>query len=406
MRHANAIFPSFLIVGSLLLGETGYAQQSTTTTALQPTVPPATQGEELTGLWLTTPFPAIEKPVGEDIELAIDIENRNLPPQRVSLAVDGLPDGWKWELRGEGHAIMAAMVEPDQSVGLTLAITPPEDAKTGSYELIVSGDAASGRLTLPITLTLAAAEQARVTVEPKLPALRGTPRSTFDFQIKATNDSSKDQVFNLVAEAPPGFQAVFKEQYGTQELTSIPIKAGASADVKLSVTPPPNVAAGQYGVAAAVMSQEAGAKVDLLLDITGQPTIALTGPEGRLSGDATAGRERTFNFTVSNTGTAPARNVKMSASSPSEWKVAFSPEAIEVIEPGEEVEVAVSMTPSEKAIAGDYIVTVRANGDGTSESATFRVTVLTSTMWGIAGLGVIGAAVIVLAVAVTRYGRR
>ncbi len=64
------------------------------------------------------------------------------------------------------------------------------------------------------------------------------------------------------------------------------------------------------------------------------------------------------------------------------------------------------MTPSDKAIAGDYVVSVRANGDGASDSASFRVTVLTSTMWGIAGLGIIGAAVVVLAFAVTRYGRR
>ncbi|MCA9906964.1 MAG: hypothetical protein KC547_24080, partial [Anaerolineae bacterium] len=70
------------------------------------------------------------------------------------------------------------------------------------------------------------------------------------------------------------------------------------------------------------------------------------------------------------------------------------------------VDVAATMTPSDKAIAGDYVVTVRANGDGASDNAAFRITVLTSTLWGVAGLGVIGAAVIVLAVAVTRYGRR
>jgi uncharacterized membrane protein len=51
-------------------------------------------------------------------------------------------------------------------------------------------------------------------------------------------------------------------------------------------------------------------------------------------------------------------------------------------------------------------VSVRAAGTGASANADFRVTVLTSTLWGVAGLGVIGAAVIVLAVAVTRYGRR
>ena len=66
----------------------------------------------------------------------------------------------------------------------------------------------------------------------------------------------------------------------------------------------------------------------------------------------------------------------------------------------------VEITPSEKAIAGDYMVTVRANGDGASDSAEFRVTVKTSTVWGVAGLGIISASVLVLALAVTRYGRR
>jgi uncharacterized membrane protein len=66
----------------------------------------------------------------------------------------------------------------------------------------------------------------------------------------------------------------------------------------------------------------------------------------------------------------------------------------------------VEITPSEKAIAGDYMVTIRANGDGASDSADFRVTVTTSTIWGVAGLGIIAAAVLVLALAVARYGRR
>lgn len=397
MRSANAFLLSCATIAGIILAVPAYGQDA-------PQMSGA--GTELRGLWLTTPYPGLEKPIGEDVELSINLENRNLPPQRVGFAVTGLPEGWTWELKGDGQPVSAAMVEPDKSVTLTLDIDPANGAEPGRYEIIVTGEAEGTRLSLPITLTLAEAEKARVTVEPKLPALRGTPRSTFDFQLKATNDGPADEVFNLVAEAPPGFKAVFKEQYGSQELSSIPIKAGASADVKLSVTPPAEIPAGQYGVGVAVVSPAAGAKTDLLLDITGQPAIAIAGPEGRLSGDATAGRERTFNFTVSNTGTAAAENIKMSASPPSEWKVSFAPEEIAVLEPGQEVEVAVNMTPSEKAIAGDYVVTVRASGEGASESASFRVTVLTSTVWGIAGLGVIGAAAIVLAVAVTRYGRR
>jgi uncharacterized membrane protein len=144
----------------------------------------------------------------------------------------------------------------------------------------------------------------------------------------------------------------------------------------------------------------------LFADVTGQPALSLSGPEGRLSGDATAGQERTFKFTVKNTGTAPAEKVKVSANTPSEWKAESDPETIDEIAPGDEVAVNINLTPSEKAIAGDYVMNISANGEGASDSASFRVTVLTSTMWGIAGLGVIGAAVLVLAGAVTRYGRR
>jgi uncharacterized repeat protein (TIGR01451 family) len=132
----------------------------------------------------------------------------------------------------------------------------------------------------------------------------------------------------------------------------------------------------------------------------------LSGPEGRLSGDATAGKQRSFNFTLQNTGTAPAQSVKFDSTPPAGWKVTFDPKTIETIASGQNATVQVTMTPPDNAIAGDYMVDVGANGDGTSDSQSFRVTVLTSTMWGIAGLGVIGAAVIVLAAAVTRYGRR
>ena len=71
-----------------------------------------------------------------------------------------------------------------------------------------------------------------------------------------------------------------------------------------------------------------------------------------------------------------------------------------------EIEVAVGIQPADNAIAGDYVLNVSANGDGASDDQSFRVTVTTSTMWGAAGLGIIAAAVVVLAAAVTRYGRR
>ncbi|MGQ9459004.1 MAG: COG1470 family protein, partial [Anaerolineae bacterium] len=74
---------------------------------------------------------------------------------------------------------------------------------------------------------------------------------------------------------------------------------------------------------------------------------------------------------------------------------------------GQEVEVTAKIRPAEKAVAGDYMVTVRASTEGTaSESADFRITVRTSTLWGVVGVALIGIAVGVVALAVLRFGRR
>ena len=51
--------------------------------------------------------------------------------------------------------------------------------------------------------------------------------------------------------------------------------------------------------------------------------------------------------------------------------------------------------------------TIRAgSAGGLSESANFRITVLTSTVWGAVGIGVIAAALLVVVFAVARFGRR
>ena len=66
-----------------------------------------------------------------------------------------------------------------------------------------------------------------------------------------------------------------------------------------------------------------------------------------------------------------------------------------------------TLTPSSRAIAGDYQTTIRASAaGGLSESANFRITVLTSTLWGAVGIAIIAIALLVVVFAVARFGRR
>ncbi len=377
------------------------AVSSPTGLAAQPQIPP-----DIKGLWLTTDFPVATVRAGEEARFNIAVVNHGLAPQRASLSVEDTPAGWAVELRGGGRAVGAAVVDYNGKSSLDLRVKVPGETKPGQYSLLVKAVTDGRTYDLPLSLTVEAQAEAALTVEPKLPTLRGTPRSTFDFRVTAKNDSSDTMLVTLSAQAPRGFQVTFKEGYGTQELTSIPIKAGESKDLAVDVKPPQGIAAGQYPIMVQLAGERAKVQTRLVLDITGQPAITLAGENDRLSGEANAGKDKRFTFLLRNTGSAEARNVALSGSAPTGWKVTFEPKEVALLAPNAEEKVAAVVTPSDKALAGDYMMTVRANSDGNSESVNYRITVVTSTMWGVIGLGVIAASLVVLLGAVGRFGRR
>jgi len=172
------------------------------------------------------------------------------------------------------------------------------------------------------------------------------------------------------------------------------------------VTPPRDVKAGDYPVLVKVASEGATAELRVTLQVSGQGRIALSTKDGRLSGEAEVGKSSTYTLVLSNDGTAPIEEVEMSGTVPTNWKVEFNPKTIPSLAPGEKKDVAVVVTPADKAIAGDYVASFRANGRGESASADFRITVTTSTLWGIVGVGIIAVALLVLLGAVARFGRR
>jgi uncharacterized membrane protein len=109
---------------------------------------------------------------------------------------------------------------------------------------------------------------------------------------------------------------------------------------------------------------------------------------------------------ILNRGSAPARNVKLNAFEPSGWEVTFDPEEINEIPPDGSAKVTAKIKPSTKAVAGDYMVTINARAEGASDSAEFRITILTSTLWGVVGVALIAVALGVVVLAVARFGRR
>ncbi|HXQ50265.1 MAG TPA: NEW3 domain-containing protein [Stellaceae bacterium] len=372
--------------------------------AAEPTA--ATAPAHIKGLWLTTDYPSVAARAGETTTIKMKLQNVDLAPERVQLSLDGVPAGWSAVILGGSTPVAAAMPATNDNVPLSLRVDVPANAPAGTLHLIVHAKSGAASADLPIDIATGQDLPAQLAIKPKLPSLNGTPTTSFEFQFTVTNQSDKDLLVKVAAKAPQGFQTSFMEAYGTQELSSIPIEAGKDKDLKVKVTPPANVTAGDYPVAVQASAEGAAAETQMQMSITGVSKLKISGEEDRLNAEAEAGATTPIKLTVQNTGSAPATDVELSASPPSSWKVTFQPDKIDTLAPNQKRDVQALLTPSSKAIAGDYMTTFRANGKGDSSSADFRITVATSSMWGMVGIGIIAIAFLVLIGAVARFGRR
>jgi uncharacterized membrane protein len=366
----------------------------------------AAKAQDFKGLWLGTNYPAATVSADEPVTLELTVNTKGLPPQRVDLRLADQPQGWRGTILGDGRPVGAVFIGPDGSAKINLRIEPPANPAAGSYQFTVAASGQGATASLPITLSVGETLPPRLSLKPELPALKGSAQTSFKFRVTVKNESGRNALVALAAEGPSGFRTSVTEAFGARELTTLPIEAGGSKDVQVEVEPPRNTGTGNYPVVLRAQFEGVQARSDMSIEVTGRGDLSLSGPESRLSARAVAGEETPIELQVKNRGNAPLRNVRVSATPPSGWKVTFNPDQFPELGADQERQVTALLTPSSRAINGDYRVTFNANAENALSSAEFRITVNTSTTWGIAAVLVIAVSVLVLGLAVFRYGRR
>jgi len=242
-----------------------------------PTAAQETKKDDVKGLFLLTDYPAVTLRPGTNSTINLRLQNYNLPPERLALSVSGAPSGWTATLIGGGQPIAAALPATNSSVSFELRVDVPKEAPVGSTNLTVTAKGPTAEVTLPVEVRLATDLPAKLSVTPQLPELRGTSKSTFEFQLSIKNESGKKVLVGLSSEVPQNWDGTFTEQYGSQELNALPLDPGQSKDVKLKVRPPNTVAAGKFKAVARTTAEDAVVTSDLVVDITGQPKIDISG---------------------------------------------------------------------------------------------------------------------------------
>ena len=363
------------------------------------------KADTVQGVFLVAPYTDVTV-AAPTATIALKLHNFATTPEPVNLSVTGLPSGWKAEFLGAGQPVGAAMAAPGESVDLQLRLDIPSNTGVSKADLVLHADGKDTKTTLPLEVALGNDLPVSLSVKPELPSLNGSPSATFSYNLQVHNDSGKDLVVSLASTLPQGFEASFTKQYDQQEISSLPIKAGETQTVSMKLKLPDNVTAGSYDLEGKVSAAGVEASTPLSLKIEGQPKLVLSTPDGRLSGEAEAGKAKQIAFVVTNTGTAPATKVSVNSYPPSNWKIEFDPKTIDKIDPNGKANVTATLTPADKAVAGDYMTSFNANTEGSTANADYRVTVTTSTWWGIIGIAIIAIALLAVLGSVARFGRR
>lgn len=351
-----------------------------------------------------TAYPAVVVAPGSKVSFNVNVTTPT--PQRVGLALTGVPTGWTAQVLGGGFVVDAVETDgTDTASTLRVDVTVPASA-TGTSTITLTATADSGTQTLPLSVRVESNAGGDVTLTSDFPSLKGPATQNFSFNLTLTNGTAEDLTFAVNAQGPAGW-TVTATLTGQSQAASAVVKAGSTSGVTVTANPPQSVAAGKYPIDVVATAGSRQIKGSLSVEVTGSYNLQLSTPSQQLNGHGAAGASTDVALTLTNGGTAPVTNVKLTSTPPSGWKVTFDPASVDSLASNETKNITAHIVPSGDAVAGDYVVTLKAAGDqSTSSSVDIRFTVETSFVWAIIGIALIVAVVAGLWWVFQRYGRR
>jgi uncharacterized membrane protein len=352
---------------------------------------------------LTTPYPAVA--VAPGAKVSFDLSVKTPTAERVNLSLDKVPTGWSAVMRGGGFVVDGVQTNGSDAATVTLEISVPADAASGTDRITVKASSAGASTTLDLDIRVTQTAAGDVTLTTQYPELKGVSSTNFTFSLSLTNDTSDDLTFGVVAGGPDGWTVTATVASQAQAASAV-VKAGGTSTLTVSAKPPADATAGTYPITVDATSGDKTAHADLSVQITGSYSLSLSTTDGRLNAGASAGGTTDLGLVITNSGTADVENVELSASPPSGWTVTFDPSTPITVAANSKQNVTAHIKPSSDAIAGDYVVTMRSTSSQASATADIRVTIETSLLWGAVGVALIAIVLLGLWWTFRRFGRR
>jgi uncharacterized membrane protein len=322
----------------------------------------------------------------------------------VALTVDGVPEGWTASFRGGGFEVDSVTAGPGLEPELTFDVTVPTTATEGDYPMTITATGGGSTVTLDVAVRVSAQAGGEVTLTPNFPGLRTPAGEEVTFDVELANGTPADLEFELTPSAPAGWD-VTAELSGQAQASVVQVEAGGTETINVAVTPPFTAEAAQYPITLQASAPGSTVETEMIVEVTGSYSLEMTTADQRLNAEVTVGSSSDFQIILSNTGTADLDLVTLGVTPPTGWEVAFDNQEV-AIPAGETVPVTATITPSEEAVAGDYVISFTATHEQADAEMEIRTTVNPSAVWGIVGIAVIALTLAGLAWVFRRFGRR
>lgn len=352
-------------------------------------------------LELYTPYTKITVSPGKSVIYSIDIINNSKEIRDENITITNIPRSWNYTLTAGGYDIRKIATLPGEKVTLTLKIDVPYQVNKGNY-LFYAKAGKSITLPLEINVSTGGSNETQLTCDQK--NMEGTSNSSFSFRAVLKNQTSTNQQYALMADAPQGWTVLIKPNY--QQATSTEVEANSTKDITYEIKPPSVTAAGKYKIPVSAVSGSTSAEIELEVVITGSYEMVLNTPTGLVSTNLTAGEEKKVELIVTNTGSVALASIELNASKPKNWEITFDPKKIEKVMPGQTEKVYATIIADKKAIPGDYVANIEARTPEANSTVSFRISVKTPILTGWLGILIIIAALSVVFYLFRKFGRR
>ncbi|MCW4034979.1 MAG: NEW3 domain-containing protein [Candidatus Bathyarchaeota archaeon] len=327
----------------------------------------------------------------------------------VSLSVDSLPANWTGYIKNaDEEYITDLVVDPGSVLLFSVGVLSSPLAETGKDYVVYVTVKVEGLTvgTLPLTVSLvepASVEEIKMTT--KFPEVTIEAGKIVTYQVDLGNFGDANRLLLLSANAPADWKAVIKS--GDSEISQLNIDPQTAEALVVEVTPPSTVNLGTYNITVQVKSESGVVLADVELKVTIIGSFDMQLILSTLLTTTTSGETATFTATVRNTGFSTLSVIGLEFEAEDGWDVEISPAQVDILRPQETCQFTVTIDTPKDTIAGDYLVGFTAFSDqAESDAMQVRVTVNTSTEWGIYGFGLAVIIIVALVLVFRKFKRR